>query len=433
MQDPIARLFDLEQYGIRLGLETVHALCDALDRPQDAFRSIIVAGTNGKGSVTAMIETALRAAGYRAARYTSPHLVALDERFVVDGQPVAADRLRQAAVDVLAAIDRLIAARRLEGPPTFFEATTAVAFCLFRDAHVAVAVLEVGMGGRFDATNVVHPVAAAITSIALDHERFLGSTIPEIAVEKAGVIKAGMVVVVGETGREAVEVIERVARDRGARLVRAEDAVEVYERAADDGHLTIAVTTPQHRYDPVRLALRGRHQVANAVTAVRLLEELAGAGLPVPPDAIRAGLTDVRWRGRLELVALSGGRRLLLDAAHNPAGAAALAAYLRDWHPEGVPIVFAAMQDKNIDGMLAPLLPVATRLVCTQPATPRAMAAADVAERARRRAPSLAVDVEPVAMAALARAWSTDRTVCAAGSIFLIGEILARLEPAEPS
>ncbi len=191
------RLFALETFGIKLGLANISTLCDALGHPERAFASLHVGGTNGKGSVTAMSHAALRAAGIHAARYTSPHLVDLNERFVIGDQPVDDSELASAATDVLDTADALVAANRLPNPPTFFEATTAIAFELFRRNKVKVAVLEVGLGGRFDATNVVHPVACAITSIGLDHQQHLGDTIEQIAFEKAGIVKPGVPVVAG--------------------------------------------------------------------------------------------------------------------------------------------------------------------------------------------------------------------------------------------
>jgi dihydrofolate synthase/folylpolyglutamate synthase len=426
-QDPVGALFSLEQFGIKLGLDNIRILCAALADPQQAFRSIIIAGTNGKGSTAAMIDTALRAAGYRVGRYTSPHLVRLEERFSIDGLAISEGMLRQEAEDVMQTIDRLIDAGRLVAPPTFFEATTAVALSSFRRAGVDLAVLEVGLGGRFDATNVVPAVAGAITSIDLDHEPHLGSTIDAIAFEKAGIIKPGMLVVSSEAKRQARDVIARASRERGAHLVLAQHSSAASVEIGD-GLTTLTLKTPVRSYGPTTLALRGRHQVSNALTAVRLLEELSAVGIDVPERAIRAGLTDVRWRGRLELLRAPGDLQVLLDAAHNPAGLTTFAAYVREVFPPGLPVVFAAMQDKDVDGMLAALRPAATRVICTQPGTPRAVPARDLAERARRHASETPVEHDPSPLAALQRAWQTGPLVGAVGSIYLIGEIIAGLE-----
>jgi len=257
-------LFALEQFGIKFGLENIRAIVDSLGHPELAYETVHIAGTNGKGSVAAMVDSALRRAGRRSARYTSPHLIDLRERFVIDGAPVAADALDEAVGDVRRRIDALRQAGALQVQPTFFEVTTAVAFELFRRAAVDIAVVEVGLGGRLDATNVVSPQVTAITSIAFDHEQYLGSTIREIALEKAGIIKAGVPVVVGPMSSEALDAIAEVARDRGASLVRACDGVE----------WTTVLRTPTRDYGQVDLALRGEHQIANGVVAVRVLEQL---------------------------------------------------------------------------------------------------------------------------------------------------------------
>ena len=247
----------------------------------------MIAGTNGKGSVTVMVETALRAAGHRTARYTSPHLVRLEERFVVDGQDVSTADLRDAVARVQEAVESLLRTGALEAPPTFFECATAAAFELFRRRGVDIAVLEVGLGGRLDATNVVLPIAAAITSIDFDHQAQLGDTIEAIAREKAGVIKPGIPVVCGPLPPDADRVIRETSAGCGARMVRAPDAVRMTERS--DGAIDIA--TGQRRLDGVRLALSGRHQQENAAVAVALVDELARAGIAVPDAAVREGLS----------------------------------------------------------------------------------------------------------------------------------------------
>ena len=425
--DPLSYLFGLEKLGIKFGLDNIRTIVGALGDPQDAWPSVIVAGTNGKGSVSAMIETGLRAAGLRTGLYTSPHLVRLEERFAIGGVPVRPARLVSAVGTVRDAVARLRADRRLDTEPTFFEVTTAVAFELFRQAGIDFGVLEVGMGGRWDATNVATPRAAAITTIDLDHERFLGHTIAAIAGEKAGVIKPGMRVVVGETKPDALAVIERVCAAERAVMVRAGDGVCADVLRLDGGRPVVALATPVRDYGTLRLSLGGRHQVRNAVTAVRLLEQLESCGTPVPAGAVAAAVTDTRWPGRLDLVAGPDGRTVLCDSAHNPAGARVLADYLREVHPDGLPIVFGIMKDKDVGGTLGPLLPAATHLVLTRPKTDRALPAAALAEAAARAGWRGPLEVEDDPGAALESAWRHSPTICAAGSIFLVGEVLARL------
>ncbi len=426
--DPLDFLFGLEKIGIKFGLDAVSAVCESLGNPQNAFQSVIVAGTNGKGSVTAMVEESLRLSGARSARYTSPHLVRLEERFFVGGCPTSRLSLIESAGLVRDRIADLLARGRLAASPTFFEATTAIAFDIFRRAGIDIAVIEVGLGGRFDATNIVTPSAAAITSIDLDHEALLGHSIPEIAFEKAGVIKEAIPVVVGETKEEAVAVIERVCRSRGARLIRATaDTCASYDMR--DGRPVLALDTPMRRYDRIHLALRGRHQVRNAIVAVRLMEELEAAGVRVGPEAIRAGLESVQWPGRLDLVALDPERQVLLDAAHNPAGAATVAAYVGEHWPEGLPLVFGAMRDKDATRMLETLAAHASCIVTTQPGNPRAIGAGALAQLASRLRVRGTVEACRDPVQALERAWQHGPVVLATGSIFLVGELLAKFRP----
>ncbi len=421
--DPLAYLFSLEKLGIKFGLENIRTLCAGLGNPQEAWPSVIIAGTNGKGSVSAMVDAGLRAGGFHTGRYTSPHLVRLEERFAIDGEPLGTPLL----VDAAAAAQRTVAELRRRGAlatePTFFEVTTAIAFEVFRRAGVTFAVLEVGLGGRFDATNVATPRAAAITTIDFDHERFLGHTIAAIAAEKAGVIKPGMRVVVGETKAEAVDVIARVCQEQGAVMVPADEGVHAEVVRLDDGRAVVDLATPVRRYGRLRCALRGRHQVRNAVVAVRLLEEL---GVALGPDAVAAAVTAARWPGRLDVLSDERGRQVLCDAAHNPAGAGVLAGYLQEMYPRGLPLVFAIMRDKDVAGTLAPLLPSASHLILTRARTDRALDPAALADAARRAGWRGPLEVEPEAEHAIERGWRHASEVCAAGSIFLVGEVLAR-------
>jgi dihydrofolate synthase/folylpolyglutamate synthase len=380
-----------------------------------------VAGTNGKGSVTAMAHAALRAAGIHAGRYTSPHLSDLTERFVIGDHPVDAVSLEAAVADVLDCADRLQASGVLPVPPTFFEATTAAAFELFRRAAIDVGVIEVGLGGRFDATNVVSPVAGAITTIDFDHQQHLGYTLEAIAFEKAGIIKRGMTVVLGALAANARDVIQRVADERGATLVES-DVDTHCETELVDGHARVTIESPRAVYGPVRLGLRGKHQADNARVAVRLLESAAAKGLVISPAAIERGLADTQWPARLELLTLDHDRRVLLDAAHNPEGARALASYLRQWHPEKPPLVIGVMRDKNVAEIAGTLLPHVSSVIATAAPTPRAIAPDDLA-RHLRAAGARDVTVELDAERAVERALDRAPLVCVAGSIFLVGAV----------
>jgi dihydrofolate synthase/folylpolyglutamate synthase len=419
--DLLERLFALETFGIKLGLENISRLCAALDHPERTFTSLHVAGTNGKGSVTAMTHAALRAAGIHAARYTSPHLSDLSERFVIDDAPVDNAALETVVGDVLQCADELQQRGVLSVPPTFFEATTAAAFELFRRARVEVAVIEVGLGGRFDATNVIAPIAGAITTIDFDHQQHLGHSLDAIAFEKAGIIKSGMTVVAGGLPTEATAVVRRVAAERGARLVEAAHDTRCTATLVD-GRARVTIETPQATYGPVTLGLRGEHQVANAVVAVRLLESAADVGVKVVRPAIEAGLASAEWPARLELLTLEGNRRVLLDAAHNPEGARALAAYLERWHPERPPLVIGVMRDKNVADIVRTLLPHVSAVIATAAPTPRARTPEDLAAHLRE-AGAVDVSIEADPAHAIDRALEMSPMVCVAGSIFLAGAV----------
>ena len=400
--DPLSYLFSLEQFGIKFGLGNISAIVAKLGHPERAFQSVHVAGTNGKGSVTAMVDAALRAAGHLSARYTSPHLVDLTERFTIDGRSVDEAALVAAVDRVRQTVDALGADGTLDVQPTFFEVTTAAAFELFRDARVEVAVLEVGLGGRLDATNVVSPIATAITSIAFDHQLHLGNSLAAIAREKAGIVKPGVPVVVGPLDREAADAIAAIAAGRDAEIIEAS--------AADaDGFV---------------VGLPGVHQRTNAGVAVRLLRLLDACGVSVPREAIAAGLAEPQWPGRLETRRLADGREMLLDAAHNPAGAAALASYLKAAESGRRPLVFAAMKDKSVREMFAALLPVVDRLIVTRASTKRSADPEMLAAIAREVEPSMPIDVEPAVADALSRAWRASPRIVVAGSIFLLGDVL---------
>jgi dihydrofolate synthase / folylpolyglutamate synthase len=391
---------------MKFGLDNMSRLTAALDHPERSFRSVLVAGTNGKGSVTAMVHRALVAAGHRAARYTSPHLERIEERYVIGEREVDTGVLEDAAREVRSATESLLQSGTLQAPPTFFECATAIAFVLFRRARVDIAVLEVGLGGRLDATNIVTPVAAAITSIDLDHQAQLGNTLESIAFEKAGVIKPGIPVVCGELPPEAERVIVDTCRQRGARVVRANACVRLADILGDK-----------------RLTLRGGHQFANAAVAACLVRELDRIGIHADTAAARTGLTNVDWPGRLELVHHAGAE-VLLDAAHNPAGARALAAYIRESGWKGWALVFGVMQDKDVRAMLTELAPACAAIMCTTTATPRALPASTLAMIARDiQGARWRITEAPIPADALAQAERLSPRVVVAGSIFLIGPV----------
>lgn len=409
-----------EYKTLKLGLDRVEALLDNLGSPHRAGRFIHVAGTNGKGSTCAMIERALREAGLRTGLYTSPHLVEPTERIQIGGAATTPGDFAWAFEQVHYTALEMVKTGALDGHPTYFETITAMAFLLFRKHQVDLAVFETGMGGRLDATNVVNPELAVLTPIDFDHERFLGSTIPQIAFEKAGILKPGRPAIVALQRPEALAVIEQRARETGSPLIHASSwrAEDLHQ----DAYGNRFTATYRDHAVPIELPLIGAHQVENALTAISALIHLG-----IEPAAIQRGLASTRWPGRLECVR----RRpdIFLDGAHNPAGAAALARYIREFHTNRhVWLLFGAMSDKDL-GVLAPLLfPLAHELVFTTPNQTRAYAAESIREQtgeARARvipAPTEALD-------AILREAHPDDAVFITGSLYLVGELRPRLVP----
>ena len=407
------------RFGVRLGLGRTRALLRELGHPELTVRGALVAGTNGKGSVLALADAALRAAGYRVGSTPKPHLVTYRERICIDGRPIAADDFARLVGRVLIAADRI--ARR-HGEPTEFELLTAVVFARFAEVRPDVALVEVGLGGRLDATHAWDGGVAVVTNVDLDHMDRLGDTIAKIAREKAAIIERGDLAVTGADG-DGLAVVRRRARRLGVPLTEVGPAPLLgWDR---DG---IVVDLP--RLGRTRVGLRGRHQAANAATADALLDALEAAGIAaVPPAARRTGYASAVWAGRLELIR-AGDRDVLLDGAHNPAGAAALAVALDDLRPflaDGpLTLVTASMADKDVDGVIAALVTAAAlegaTVVCTSLDLARAMSATELAThwRAQPRAPR-DVRVEPDPSAALAVALAGSGPVVVAGSLYLVG------------
>ena len=396
------------RFGMKFGLETTRALVAEMGHPERAYPSLLIAGTNGKGSVAAYCDSVLRASGLRTGRYTSPHLVRVNERISLDGRAITDHDFARAVRDVRDAASRLVRRGVLTAHPTFFEVLTAAAFAHFRTKRVDVAVLEVGLGGRLDATNVVEPLVSAIVSVDLDHEVYLGRTLASIATEKAGVLRAGRTTVIGPLPDEARAAVVARARALAARVVEA-------------------ARTPAARCRGLA-ALPGAHQRDNLVVAIRLLEEAKRAGLPVELARVPAAVAATRWPGRLQRI--PGRPAIVLDGAHNPAGARALAAHLQDRPP--FVLVFGAMADKDVRGLARALFPIAAEVVLTAPRVSRAASPDELA----RRIGGLARHAHRDASAAralrrarrLARAHGPRTEVVVAGSLYLVGAVLALLQ-----
>ena len=425
------------RFGVRLGLGRVRALLRAMGDPELAVRGALVAGTNGKGSVIALAGSALRAAGYRVGETPKPHLVTYRERIVVDGRPIAAADFARLVDEALPAADRV--ARRL-GPPTEFELLTAVMFRHFAQVGLDVALVEVGLGGRLDATNAWDGGVAVLTNVGLDHTDRLGPTIAHISREKAAIVKRGDLAVTGADG-EALAILRTRCARLGVPLTVAPSAHIV-------GWSRDAITLELPRLGAVEVGLRGRHQASNAAVADGLLDALELAGIAsVPPEARRRGYAAARWPGRLELVTArvpgSGEtREVLLDGAHNPDGARALALALDDLRPHlagggetppaPLAVVWASMADKDVEGVVAAVAASSTltgaTIVCTALDLPRAMPAADLAAVWRAALHGADVRTAPGADQALDVALEAGHgPVVVAGSLYLVGAARARL------
>ncbi|HEV7890879.1 MAG TPA: cyanophycin synthetase [Pyrinomonadaceae bacterium] len=415
-----------ETLAMKLGLENVTRLLSQLGDPHNAYPSVQIAGTNGKGSTAAMLYSVCRAASVRAGLYTSPHLVSITERVRVNGREIEREEFARQATVVREASERV---REESGAlPTFFEQVTAIALCAFRDARVELAILETGLGGRLDATTAAGATTVAITPVALDHQEYLGDTLAEIASEKAAVIRPGVRAVVAPQETEANEVILRRCREVGVQPQRTSEDVRV-EGACGEGRLRVTLRTGRETYAGVCLALRGRHQLTNAAVAVALAEVLADGGFKITRGHVIEGLESAEHAGRLELIE-DGGHSLLLDGAHNPAGASALRAYLDEFVGEKVTFVFGAMREKALGEIGAVLFPAAERLVLTEPRSPRAATVRELLRAVPVQDPPRSVALAPSVSDALTLARAqTPRggAIVVTGSLYLVGEVKALL------
>lgn len=398
--------------GAKFGLERMRTLLAKLGNPEHGQRFVHVAGTNGKGSTCAMIANALKHAGLRTGLYTSPHLIEPTERIQINGEPVSASEFANAFEIVHGAAEALLAEALIDAHPSYFETVTAMALLLFRD-RCDIAVMEVGLGGRLDATNVILPELCVITPVSFDHEFFLGNTLESIAAEKAGILKSGIPVVLAQQLPPADTVISNRAHELRCKVMRTASL-----QASD---ITLTAHASIFSIDGVRYecALAGEHQIENATAAV-----LACRHLHIETTTILAGLSTVTWPGRLEFVSLNPD--FVLDGAHNPAGAAALAAYIRHFCTDRpVWIVYGAMRDKAIEEVTAQLFPLAQRLILTAPNYPRALRPEAILEIAGHPNPVLTESV-PQAIE-VARSAPANAIVFFTGSLFLVGEARALL------
>ncbi len=409
--------------GAVFKLDRVRGFFDRIGRPHDDIRCVHVAGTKGKGSTCAIVESMCRQAGLRTGLYTSPHLIDLRERISVCGKWISRRRFASLMNAVAPHVVEL-AHESVDLKPSFFEIITAIAFLHFRVENVDVAVIEVGLGGRLDSTNIITPMVSVITQIGLDHMKLLGETIPEIAREKAGIIKAGVPVVTGAQKRDARRVISAVARRRSAPLFRLGREIVLEEDTDEDRARGFSVRVGRRTFRDLRVPLAGAHQRRNAALAVAVAHLLKKKGLKLSPNAVRRGLEELDWHGRAEIVR----RRptVILDGAHNEDSIAALVAAIRGRSSRGrIIVVFGIAADKSVERVLELIAPEADLLLTTRADSPRAIGSHRLA-RLARRAGARRVRVIPnpreAVRAALGEA-RPDDVVCVTGSFYLAGEV----------
>lgn len=410
--EAIQFLYGLRWYGAKLGLDNTFKLAALAGNPHRSLRFIHVAGTNGKGSVCAMLESIYRAAGLRVGLFTSPHLVAFNERIQVDRVPIP----EREVAGICGELQPLLSEFDPEHHPTFFEVVTVLALLYFQRQQCDLVVWETGLGGRLDATNIVTPLASVITNIQFDHQKHLGETLGSIAFEKAGIIKPGVPVITGVVTPEPLEVIVRTAQEKGCALTRVP-----------------RLDTPAPPLNTVHLPLLGRHQLHNAAVAVESVRVLQPV-LPVPDAQMREGLSSVHWPGRLQLVLRNSGQKVLLDGAHNPAGTASLADALKDYFPGVRPaLVLGILRDKDWPAMCQMLAPLARRILLVPVHSERTAEPHGLAEVCHAANPDAPI-FECQTLAEAFEQCENEPFVTVAGSLYLIGETMEFLRlSASPS
>jgi dihydrofolate synthase/folylpolyglutamate synthase len=416
VDDHLAALYRLRRFGIKFGLSTITRLVRGLGNPHEQFSSIHVAGTNGKGSIAAFLSSVLRCAGYKVGLYTSPHLVRFNERIQINGRAISDE-------DVAKVLEAVRLVYTQGDPPTFFECATAMALHYFALAGVDWAVLETGMGGRYDATNLVQSEACVISNISLEHQEYLGKTLAAIAREKAGIIKQGAAVVTGTRQKNALTVIENVAKAKEAALYRLGKEIRL-RKNKEQG---FSYSSDHRRLAGIKVGMPGEHQITNAALALGVVDLLIQEGLAISDQAIYAGIAATRWPGRLEIV--SKKPFILLDGAHNPAATRTLRRFLEDAvHVERLVMIVGILADKAWKQMLRELASVADTVILTRPQYERAADPYELAAFMRRLSQDVVVEPHlPDAVSLALDEVGEDDAVCITGSLYTVGDAKAYL------
>lgn len=407
-------MYGLRRFGIKLGLSTIRRILKELGNPQDHFACIHVAGTNGKGSIASGIASILKAAGYRTGLYTSPHLVTFNERISIDGRHISNAR-------VVAAYKAVKNVHYGSREPTFFEFATAMALYDFDREGIDWAVIETGMGGRLDATNIVRPVVSIISNLSLEHQDYLGNTLAQIAAEKGGIIKNGVPVVTGVRQAGALSVLNDIAAAKSAPVLRLGKDFRVRRKSGN----TFTYFGMQNRWPDMQTRLMGRHQVDNAAISLAACELLSRSGTSISEENCRQGLLNLHWPGRLEIVSESP--RIILDGAHNLVAAQNLAAFLaRETDQRPITMVIGILDDKPYKAMLSALVPVTQKVIFTRPKIDRGLPPETLYAEAKQygKEMTLLPDVQQAVQQAVNQA-APDDIICVAGSLYVVGEARA--------
>jgi dihydrofolate synthase/folylpolyglutamate synthase len=416
-REAVASLYRLQKYGIKFGLSKTTNLLKAFGNPHKGRKYLHIAGTNGKGSVAAFLSSVLKEAGYRVGLYTSPHVVRFTERFRINDQEISTQKAAVLTKEIRNAFSP-------QEPPTFFEATTAMALLYFAQENTDIAIMEVGMGGRLDATNIITPLVSIITNISLEHQIYLGNRLLDIAEEKGGIIKQGIDIITGAVQPEVISRLQSIAEKRQAPFWRL--GRDIRYRTTGSGLHYYGL---ERRINDLELGLKGGFQSRNAAIALAALERLEKKGLSVSTPRIRDGLKNVKWSGRMH--AVSTNPTLIVDGAHNPAAMRALASAIRqEFTYERLILVIGVMKDKEIGKLLGEIVPISDHVIYTRPVYSRA---ADpnvlMSTAASMGKPG---QVSPILAQALARARELSGPqdlILVCGSLFTAGEALARLDP----
>ncbi|RLB41300.1 MAG: bifunctional folylpolyglutamate synthase/dihydrofolate synthase [Deltaproteobacteria bacterium] len=416
-KDALRYLYGLQKYGIKFGLSKTENLMAAVGNPHRGKAYVHIAGTNGKGSVAAFLASILKEAGYKVGLYTSPHLVRFTERFKINGREISRPEVVELVNIFQEAIDQ-------KEPPTFFELTTAMALHYFAEQQTDIAVMEVGMGGRLDATNIIEPKVTIISNIAMEHQFFLGNTLLDIAGEKAGIIKQGVPLVTGAGCRKVVELFRRICQEKAAPMIRIGEQVRYRHSRSGLNYYGM-----WHKWSGMEMGLKGGFQARNATLALAAAELLADSGFAVPERAFRDGVRNASWPGRMQLI--GGQPSILLDGAHNPRAMRTLAGAVEaEFSYNRLIVVIGIMEDKDIKSILKQIVPMADHVIYTRPEYPRAAKPEGLFALGKimHRSAQVVERLDNAIVEAREMAGPSD-LILICGSLFTIGEALSCLDP----